>query len=555
MSAGLSLVPRSARAVVAGLVRNRRRLAAYGVLVLVHAACASLVLLVIRKLIQAAIIDDAEAVVANLGLLAAFFAATQLGGFCAKQVALALERTVTEELLLEAVRSSLHSAEPGERKSAHDRVLLFREGQSAIPSAIRAGFALVADAVRITATAATALWLAPAWMGADGLALAVLFVWTLRHAQKQRLGEVRALTARRQLHQGLHGLMQSLPLLKLFDATESPLNELLVPLRQEQAGEHAILWAERRMRFELQIGGSLIALALIVFAAAPWSIGAPALDILAAVTVAHLDLVANIQQLAANGLGMGRAFIGLDELLPPSSDRTVSARVLLDAPIAAIEAQALAFDSGLGTAAFTFALQRGHLYVVDAAPAAGTRLLRILSGGLSAGGELAMNGVPIAELDRATLDQRVALVSWPPAVIDGTLRDNLLIVSPRSSDGALWSVLESVALTSHLLDTRLGRKGVQLSTGELARLALVRAFLANPDVVLIDDLFGGLDSVSFAAVHGALERFAVDGIVVCATTDARLIACARAVIRSEPAHRQSAEFLRPDVPPSPHPDM
>ena len=90
-------------------------------------------------------------------------------------------------------------------------------------------------------------------------------------------------------------------------------------------------------------------------------------------------------------------------------------------------------------------------------------------------GEILLNDSPIASLNEAALRQTISVVPQRVHLFSATLRDNLLLASPGSSDEALAEILRRVGLEKLLedagLNSWLGEGGRQLSGGELRRLA------------------------------------------------------------------------------------
>ncbi|MEV4482876.1 ABC transporter ATP-binding protein [Micromonospora coxensis] len=129
-------------------------------------------------------------------------------------------------------------------------------------------------------------------------------------------------------------------------------------------------------------------------------------------------------------------------------------------------------------------------------------------------GALRLDGVDVRDLPRDALRARLGYVEQEAPVLAGTLRDNLLIGAPDATEAALRDALDQVNLT-HLatrapegLDVQVGEGGVLLSGGERQRLAIARALLAGPPVLLLDEPTSNLDARNEAALRRAIDAVA-----------------------------------------------
>jgi ATP-binding cassette, subfamily B, bacterial len=115
-------------------------------------------------------------------------------------------------------------------------------------------------------------------------------------------------------------------------------------------------------------------------------------------------------------------------------------------------------------------------------------------------GRVLVNGTDLAGVDYESLRHRVGFVPQSIELFAGTIRDNLLFVRPGATDAECLESLEAAQLKGLLersregLDTRVGEGGLKLSGGERQRLAIARALLRRPDLLIFDEATSSLDS-------------------------------------------------------------
>ncbi|MFJ3543641.1 ABC transporter ATP-binding protein [Streptomyces rubiginosohelvolus] len=166
----------------------------------------------------------------------------------------------------------------------------------------------------------------------------------------------------------------------------------------------------------------------------------------------------------------------------------------------------------------------GELVAVTGPTGSGkTTLLRVLAGLLPPGtGTVRFGGRSLAEADSADVHARLGYVPQRPVTVSGTLADNLRLGSAHTDD-ELRAACRTAALDDYLdtapdgLDTLVGERGSTLSGGQLQRLALARAVLRRPPVLLLDDITSAIDTATERTLLERLRAWSGETAIVCAT--------------------------------------
>jgi ATP-binding cassette subfamily B protein len=146
-------------------------------------------------------------------------------------------------------------------------------------------------------------------------------------------------------------------------------------------------------------------------------------------------------------------------------------------------------------------------------------------------GAIRIDGTDIRDLQLSQLRRIVAIAFEDPTLFSMSARENLTLGRPDASDADVEEAIE-VAQAHFVhelpwgLATRIGEQGMSLSGGQRQRLALARAVLAKPAVLVLDDTLSALDIHTEALVEEALRRVlvGVTGIVVAHRASTVLLA-------------------------------
>ncbi len=153
------------------------------------------------------------------------------------------------------------------------------------------------------------------------------------------------------------------------------------------------------------------------------------------------------------------------------------------------------------------------------------------------GGQVLLDDVPIDQMRTRDLRRRLALVTQRTILFDDTIENNIRYGSPGADSHDVVRAAKLAFADDFIrkkmpdgYKTILGTGGMRLSGGQMQRIALARAFLRNPDILILDEATSQIDMESEQLIHRALEKFLVGRTGVMITHRPSTLAMAHRVV-------------------------
>ena len=186
----------------------------------------------------------------------------------------------------------------------------------------------------------------------------------------------------------------------------------------------------------------------------------------------------------------------------------------------------------------SFNIKEGEKVVVIGRIGSGKTTLQKLLMGLyqTTGGAVSIDGVDVRQLDPADLRRNIGYVAQDVTLFYGTLRDNISIGAPYADDAAILAAAEAGGLSDFVnrhpdgFDMMIGERGESLSGGQRQGVAIARAFLMDPPILLLDEPTSAMDFSSETQFKQRLKTVAAHKTVIIVTHRNSLLDLATRVI-------------------------
>jgi ATP-binding cassette subfamily B protein len=258
--------------------------------------------------------------------------------------------------------------------------------------------------------------------------------------------------------------------------------------------------------------------------------GQMTLGTLLAVTYLAISIMAPLTAVVANGQRLqivGIQMERISDVLSADAEQTGSAIPPQPSPAGAhVELRDVSFrydeHGPMAVSGISAVVQAGQRVAIVGHTGAGKTTLAWLLLGMyqPTGGEISYDGAPLASLSVQELRRRLGVVIQEPFTLRASIRENIAFAAPGASfDDILWAaqiaeVDDEVMRLPSGYDTRLAERGIGLSGGQLQRLALARALVGHPSMLILDEATSHLDAATEMRIVTNLRAVRCTQIVI-----------------------------------------